>query len=63
MLLVIAVIITNDITKTIETIAKINIPNITNLLFLSIGIFDIEKATMNKPIQLMSNQTAPVSLL
>jgi len=62
-LLVIAAIITNNNIRTIEIIAKKNIPNKTNLLFLFIGMFDIEKATMNKPIQLVSSQTAPVRLL
>lgn len=63
MLLVIAVISTNNNTRTIEIIAKKNIPNKTNLLFLTIGMFDIEKATMNKPIQFVNSQAAPVRLL
>lgn len=63
MLLVIAVIITNDTIKIIEIIAKKNTPNKTNLLFLSTGMLDIEKATINKPIQLILNQTVPDSLL
>lgn len=36
-----------------------NILNKTNLLFLSKGTFDIEKATIKSPIQLVTNHMAP----
>lgn len=60
---VIKAMVTNNKIRTIDIIANKNIPNRTNLLFLLKGTFDIEKATIKSPIQLVNNHTAPVILL
>ena len=60
---VIKAMTTNNKIKTIDIIANKNIPNRINLLFLSKGILDIEKATIKSPIQLVNNHTAPLILL
>lgn len=56
-------IIKNNKIRAMDIIASKNIPNKINLLFLSKGTFDIEKATIKSPIQLVTNHTAPLILL
>jgi hypothetical protein len=60
---VIKAMITNNKIRAIDIVANKNIPNRINLLFLSKGTADIEKATIKSPVQLVNNHTAPVILL
>lgn len=52
-------ITTKNKIRKMDIIDNKNILNKTNLLFLSKGTFDIEKATIKSPIQLVTNHMAP----
>lgn len=52
-------ITTNNKMRMMDIIDNKNILTKTNLLFLSKGTFDIEKATIKSPIQLVTNHMAP----